>query len=258
VTVKIVPVQAGPLLEVSHLSKTFDGKAVLNDVSFSVDKGQVVVVLGPSGAGKSTLLRAINWLEAPSSGTISVLGHSVSVQKGSHVPERDVHGLRNETAMVFQNFGLWPHLTALQNVCIAPLRVKKRPRGEVVPEAEALLARVGLADKANAFPSQLSGGQKQRVGIARALAMRPSLLLLDEPTSALDPELVGEVLTVIKDLAARHTSMLVVTHEIGFAREIADRVLFLENGVLVEDQNAKDFFFKAENPRVEQFLARHR
>jgi polar amino acid transport system ATP-binding protein len=248
----------GNILEVSNLSKSFDGKKVLDNVSFSVSSGEVVAVLGPSGAGKSTLLRAINWLEPPEEGAITVLGTRVAARPDKRaIAERELAILRKSTAMVFQGFALWPHLTVLQNVTLAPLHVYKRPRAEVISEAEGLLERVGLADKRDALPSRLSGGQKQRVGIARALAMRASLLLLDEPTSALDPELVGEVLAVIKGLALQHTTMLVVTHEIAFAREMADRVLFLDGGKLLEDTKADLFFSATPSLRAQQFLARH-
>jgi polar amino acid transport system ATP-binding protein len=252
-------VPASALLQVEHLSKQFAGKAALDDISFSVSKGEIVAILGPSGAGKSTLLRSINWLEPPSSGSITMLGNRISAEpNGRPIADRELDILRKGTAMVFQHFALWPHLTVIQNITLSPLHVHRRPREEVVEEAEALLSRVGLADKRNAFPSQLSGGQKQRVGIARALAMRAPLLLLDEPTSALDPELVGEVLAVIQDLARQHMTMLVVTHEISFAREIANRVLFMDGGRLLEDASAHQFFSSTENLRSRQFLARHR
>lgn len=246
------------VLKVEHLSKHFAGKAALDDIGFSVAKGEVVAILGPSGAGKSTLLRSINWLEPPDSGSVTILGNSVSAPAyGRSIAERELEILRKGTAMVFQNFALWPHLTVLQNITLAPLHIHKRPRSEVIDEAEALLRRVGLTDKRDAFPSKLSGGQKQRVGIARALAMRAPLLLLDEPTSALDPELVGEVLAVIKDLAGQHMTMLAVTHEISFAREVAGRVLFMDNGRLLEDTSAALFFSSKGTPRSRQFLARH-
>lgn len=245
--------QSAPVLDIRGLSKTFGGHRAVDDVSLVVQKGEVVVILGPSGAGKSSLLRAINWLEPPSTGTVSLHGLSVTAP----APDRQVERLRRDTAMVFQNFSLWPHLTALQNVALAPIRVQKRPKSEVIAEASALLERVGLADKRDAYPSQLSGGQKQRIGIARALAMKPQLLLLDEPTSALDPELVGEVLAVIKSLAGQHTTMLIVTHEIGFAREVADRILFMEHGRITEDAPSHLFFSSQQSDRVKQFLSRH-
>jgi polar amino acid transport system ATP-binding protein len=195
---------------------------VLDDINLRVQRGETVCLLGPSGSGKSTLLRCINWLEKPDSGQVYLSGEPIGVTTGGVVmSDRDLSRIRTRIGMVFQHFALWPHLTVLQNVMEAPVQVQRRPKAEVRQEAEALLAKVGLIDKRDVFPAKLSGGQKQRVGIARALAMRPELLLFDEPTSALDPELVGEVLAVMRALAADGMTMVVVTHEMGFAREAA-------------------------------------
>src|SRR5450756_377750 len=202
------------VLDVAGVSKRFGDIEVLSDVSFTVDKGETVCVLGPSGSGKSTLLRCINWLEQPDAGQIYLNGKRVGVNNaGIVMGDRDLSQIRTRIGMVFQHFALWPHLTVLQNLMEAPVQVQKRPKAEVRDEALALLAKVGLIDKRDAFPARLSGGQKQRVGIARALALRPDLLLFDEPTSALDPELVGEVLVVMRDLAREGMTMVVVTHE---------------------------------------------
>src|ERR1700731_1253768 len=223
------------VLDVAGVSKRFGDIEVLSDVSFQVDKGETVCVLGPSGSGKSTLLRCINWLERPDAGQIYLNGTRIGINgAGIVMGDRDLSKVRTRIGMVFQHFALWPHLTVLQNLMEAPVQVQKRPKAEIRDEALALLAKVGLLDKRDAFPAKLSGGQKQRVGIARALAMRPDLLLFDEPTSALDPELVGEVLVVMRDLAREGMTMVVVTHEMGFAREAASRVLFLDRGRVVE------------------------
>ena len=229
-----------------------------SDVSFQVDKGETVCVLGPSGSGKSTLLRCINWLERPDAGQIYLKGQPVGVMaSGVVMNDRDLSRLRTRIGMVFQHFALWPHLTVLQNVTEAPIQVQRRPKAEALDEALALLAKVGLADKRDAFPSRLSGGQKQRVGIARALAVRPDLLLFDEPTSALDPELVGEVLLVMRDLAREGMTMVVVTHEMGFARDAATRVIFLDRGRVVEQAPPEQFFARPQTERARQFLQRY-
>src|ERR1700738_1323850 len=223
------------VLDVAGVSKRFGDVEVLSDVSFKVDKGETICVLGPSGSGKSTLLRCINWLERPDAGQIYLNGERVGINgAGIVMSDRDLSQIRTRIGMVFQHFALWPHLTVLQNLMEAPVQVQKRPKAEVHDEALALLAKVGLIEKRDAFPAKLSGGQKQRVGIARALAMRPDLLLFDEPTSALDPELVGEVLVVMRDLACEGMTMVIVTHEMGFARDAATRVLFLDRGRVVE------------------------
>jgi polar amino acid transport system ATP-binding protein len=246
------------VLDVAGLSKTFGAVEVLCDVSFQVDKGETVCVLGPSGSGKSTLLRCINWLERPDAGQIYLNGKQIGVTAaGTVMTDRDLSAVRTRIGMVFQHFALWPHLTVLQNVTEAPIQAQKRPKAEVRDEALALLSKVGLIDKRDAFPARLSGGQKQRVGIARALALRPDLLLFDEPTSALDPELVGEVLVVMRDLAREGMTMVVVTHEMGFARDAATRVMFLDRGRVVESGSPEKFFTQPETERARQFLQRY-
>ena len=249
---------SSPVLSVVGVSKSFGDNEVLSDVSFQVGKGETICVLGPSGSGKSTLLRCINWLERPDVGQIHLNGEPVGVTSGGVVMnDRRLSRIRTRIGMVFQHFALWPHLTVLQNLMEAPVQVQRRPKAEIRDEALALLAKVGLSDKRDAFPARLSGGQKQRVGIARALAMRPDLLLFDEPTSALDPELVGEVLVVMRDLAREGMTMVIVTHEMGFAREAATRVLFLDRGRVVETGPPDRFFSRPETERARQFLQRY-
>jgi polar amino acid transport system ATP-binding protein len=250
--------QNSKVLDVAGISKKLGAVEVLCDVSFQVDKGETVCVLGPSGSGKSTLLRCINWLERPDAGQIYLNGKQIGVTTGGTVmTDRDLSQVRTRIGMVFQHFALWPHLTVLQNVTEAPIQAQKRPKAEVRDEALALLSKVGLIDKRDAFPARLSGGQKQRVGIARALALRPDLLLFDEPTSALDPELVGEVLVVMRDLAREGMTMVVVTHEMGFARDAATRVMFLDRGRVVESGSPEKFFTQPETERARQFLQRY-
>lgn len=248
------------VLQLNGISKSFGSNHVLKDVSLKVQKGETVCLLGPSGCGKSTLLRCINWLEVPDAGTVYLSGARMGVREASSVKMTDAQlaRARARVGMVFQHFALWPHLTVLQNVMEAPLHVLKRDRNEVRREAEALLERVGLADKRDAFPSRLSGGQKQRVGIARALAMKPDILLFDEPTSALDPMLVGEVLGVMRALASEGATMVIVTHEMEFARQVASRVVFMDAGQVVETAPPKQFFSAPETARAQQFLARFR
>ena len=247
-----------PVLNVVGVSKSFGANEVLSDVGFQVGKGETVCVLGPSGSGKSTLLRCINWLERPDAGQIHLNGEPVGISSGGVVmTDRALSKIRTRMGMVFQHFALWPHLTVLQNLMEAPIQVQKRARAEVRAEALALLSKVGLSDKRDAFPARLSGGQKQRVGIARALAMRPDLLLFDEPTSALDPELVGEVLVVMRDLAREGMTMVVVTHEMGFARDAASKVLFLDRGRVVETGAPDRFFTRPDTERARQFLQRY-
>jgi polar amino acid transport system ATP-binding protein len=246
------------VLDVAGVSKRFGDNEVLSDVSLQVDKGETVCVLGPSGSGKSTLLRCINWLEQPDAGQIYLNGQRVGVSgAGIAMSDRELSRIRTRIGMVFQHFALWPHLTVLQNLMEAPVQVQRRPKAEVREEALALLAKVGLSEKRDAFPSRLSGGQKQRVGIARALAMRPDLLLFDEPTSALDPELVGEVLVVMRELAREGMTMVIVTHEMGFARDAATRILFLDHGKAVETGPPDKFFANPETERARQFLQRY-
>ncbi len=247
------------VLNIRGLSKRFGDRLVLDDISLQVEKGTTVCVLGPSGSGKSTLLRCVNWLEQPDSGEIFLSGKRVGLRPGGVVPmsPAELAALRARIGMVFQHFNLWPHLTVLQNLIEAPVHVQKRPRRQVIAEAEELLERVGLSAKRDAFPARLSGGEKQRVGIARALAMRPELLLFDEPTSALDPELVGEVIAVMKTLAKGGMTMLVVTHEMGFAREAADQIVLLDQGRVIERSAPEPFFSSPKSARARQFLQRY-
>ncbi len=242
--------------------KQFDGVEVLRDVSLDVAKGSTVCIVGPSGSGKSTFLRCINWLEEPTSGAIQLGGALMGVKPDANgrmqrMSPRELAAARTHVSMVFQHFALWPHLTVLGNVIEAPIHVLKRPRGEVIAEGRVLLDRVGLLDKADAFPHTLSGGQKQRVAISRALAMRPKVLLFDEPTSALDPEMVGEVLNVMRDLAAEGLTMLVVTHEMAFAREVADTVVFFDGGRIIETGEPEAFFTAPKTERARRFLTRY-
>jgi polar amino acid transport system ATP-binding protein len=246
------------VLTVVGVSKSFGAVEVLSDVSLRVDNGETICVVGPSGSGKSTLLRCINWLEVPDAGQIFLNGTRIGVTRsGMVMTDRDLSKIRTRIGMVFQHFALWPHLTVLQNIMEGPIQVQRRPKAEVREEALALLLKVGLIEKRDAFPARLSGGQKQRVGIARALAMRPDLLLFDEPTSALDPELVGEVLLVMRDLAREGMTMVIVTHEMGFAREAATRVLFLDRGRAVETGSPDRFFGNPATERARQFLQRY-
>ena len=247
-----------PLLSVQSLRKSYGSLRVLDDISFTVAPGDTVCLLGPSGSGKSTLLRCINWLEHPDSGRILIDSQPIGVTSGGVVMnDQQLAQVRTRIGMVFQQFALWPHLTVLQNVMEAPVHVQRRAKDEVRAEAEALLHRVGLFDKRDVFPARLSGGQKQRVGIARALAMKPALMLFDEPTSALDPELVGEVLAVMRDLSAEGMTMLVVTHEMSFAREAASRVILMDGGLIVETGMPEQFFSAPITERGRQFLQRY-
>ena len=246
------------ILSVARLSKSFGSLQVLDNISFGVARGETVCLLGPSGSGKSTLLRCINWLERPDAGRIVLDGQPIGITSGGVVMgDRELSLMRTRIGMVFQHFALWPHLTVLQNVMEAPVHVQRRPKDEVRAEAEALLQRVGLFEKRDVFPARLSGGQKQRVGIARALAMKPALLLFDEPTSALDPELVGEVLAVMRDLASEGMTMVVVTHEMAFARDVASRVIFMDRGAVVETGTPEVFFNAPTTERAQQFLLRY-
>ena len=248
-----------PVLELRGISKSFGTLEVLSDISLKIARGETVCIVGPSGSGKSTLLRCINWLERPDSGAVLLNGRRVGLRAGGHIAmsDKELAQIRTRIGMVFQHFALWPHLTVLQNVMEAPLHVQKRPRLEVRETAEALLVKVGLADKRDVFPAQLSGGQKQRVGIARALAVRPDLLLFDEPTSALDPELVGEVIVVMRELARDGMTMVIVTHEMGFARDAATRIVFIDRGQVVETGSPAQFFSAPATDRARQFLQRY-
>ncbi|MCF0240037.1 MAG: amino acid ABC transporter ATP-binding protein [Streptococcus gallolyticus] len=236
------------MLEISDLKKSYGEHNVLDNLSFSVDEGEVLVILGPSGCGKSTLLRCINGLESIQSGVVSLEGEEI-LNNPKELPL-----IRQKIGMVFQSYDLFPHLTVLKNLLLAPIRAQKRQRKEVEAEALELLERVGLAGRENSFPHELSGGQKQRVAIARALAMEPDIILFDEPTSALDPEMVGEVLQVMKAIAKSGTTMIIVTHEIGFAKEVADRIVFLENGELIADMLPEEVNSSYPNQRVANFL----
>ncbi|MER6379688.1 amino acid ABC transporter ATP-binding protein [Streptomyces sp. NPDC001250] len=248
------------MVDIRSVHKSFGSLDVLNGIDLQVRAGEVTVVLGPSGSGKSTLLRTVNHLEKVDRGEISVDGALVGYRRVGNklyeLPEREVLRQRTRIGFVFQNFHLFPHLTVLDNVVEAPVSALKRPRKEAVAGARRLLERVGLGDKADAYPRQLSGGQQQRVAIARALALEPKLLLFDEPTSALDPELVGEVLDVIRDLAARGTTMIVVTHEIAFAREVADTVVFMAGGRIVEQGPPGEVLDRPRQERTRAFLAK--
>ncbi|MFJ5778287.1 amino acid ABC transporter ATP-binding protein [Streptomyces sp. NPDC093094] len=248
------------MVDIRSVHKSFGSLEVLRGIDLTVRAGEVAVVLGPSGSGKSTLLRTVNHLEKVDRGTISVDGSLIGYRRSGNrlheLPEREVLAQRTRIGFVFQNFRLFPHLTVLENVVEAPVSVGKRSRREAVAAARALLDRVGVADKAGAYPRQLSGGQQQRVAIARALALEPALLLFDEPTSALDPELVGEVLDVIKDLARRGTTMIVVTHEIGFAREVADTVVFMDAGRIVEQGPPGEVLDAPRHERTRAFLSK--
>lgn len=237
-------------IHVTNLKKNFGKLEVLKDISMDVSEGEVVVLLGPSGSGKSTFLRCLNQLETATAGQILVDGHNVTDK------HTDINKVRQNIGMVFQHFNLFNHLTVMDNMTLAPVHLKVMTKDEARKKAMELLTRVGLADKAEAFPSQLSGGQKQRVAIARALAMKPDIMLFDEPTSALDPEMVGEVLAVMKELAKEGMTMVVVTHEIGFAREVADRVVFMEGGYIVEQGTPEEVLAHPKEPRTIDFLSK--
>lgn len=241
----------GTLLKIRNIMKNFGDLEVLKDISMDVQEGEVIVIIGPSGSGKSTFLRCINQLETPTSGEIWYKDKNVMDPKQTHL--RD---FREEVGMVFQRFNLFPMKTVLQNVMLAPVLTKKKDKVAARAKAMELLEKVGLADKANAKPSTLSGGQQQRVAIARALAMEPAALLFDEPTSALDPELVGDVLNVMKNLAREGMTMIVVTHEMGFARDVADRVIFMADGYIVEEGKPEEIFSHPKNDRTKTFLSR--
>jgi polar amino acid transport system ATP-binding protein len=247
------------LVEIRNVTKSYGGVEVLRDVTLTITPGEVVTILGPSGSGKSTLLRTINHLEAVDSGWVSIdgtlIGYDHRGGKLHELRERHVLRRRTQVGMVFQNFNLFPHLTAVQNIVAAPVSLRRLSKSDAHELAVGLLETVGLADKADAYPRQLSGGQQQRVAIARALALQPKVLLFDEPTSALDPELVGEVLDVIRDLAELGTTLVIVTHEIGFAREVSDRVVFIDNGVVLEVGPPAEVLDSPRHPRAREFLA---
>ncbi|GAB1529313.1 MULTISPECIES: amino acid ABC transporter ATP-binding protein [Brevibacillus] len=240
------------MIKIDNITKSFGQLNVLKGITTNIGKGEVVAIIGPSGSGKSTLLRCINLMETPTTGTITINGQEITA------PKADVMGIRQQIGMVFQHFHLFPHMSVLKNLTYAPMKVKGMSAAEAEQKARELLARVGLADKADAFPSRLSGGQKQRVAIARSLVMEPQIMLFDEPTSALDPEMVKEVLEVMKGLADSGMTMAIVTHEMRFAEEVSDRILFLDDGRLLEDTPPKEFFQKPRSERAQQFLEKVR
>ena len=255
-----VPAKSAEIIQVKNLKKHYNKGAIkaLDDVSVNVLRGEVLVVIGPSGSGKSTLLRSLNLTEVPTDGHIIFDGVDITSKKVPNEKGRmvklNIDRHRQRMGMVFQHFNLFPHKTILDNMTLAPIKVKHIPKAEAEKKAMALLERVGLADRAGAYPIQLSGGQKQRVAIVRALMMEPDVMLFDEPTSALDPEMVGEVLDVMKELAKEGMTMVVVTHEMGFAREVSDRVLFMDGGVVLEENTPENLFSNPQNPRTQEFL----
>lgn len=236
------------MIEVKNLTKKYGNNVILNNISETINKGEKIVIIGPSGAGKSTFLRCLNLLETPDSGSIILDGTDITAK------DTDINKLRRKMGMVFQHFNLFPHLTVLQNITLAPVTLKIQTKEQAEENAIKLLKRIGLADKANAYPSSLSGGQKQRIAIVRTLAMNPEVILFDEPTSALDPEMVGEVLSLMKDLAKEGMTMAVVTHEMGFAKEVATRVLFMDGGIIAEDGTPQEIFENPKCDRLKQFL----
>ncbi len=238
------------LIRAEGVRKSFSGKEVLKGIDLDIHEGEVVVIIGPSGSGKSTFLRCLNLLEAPTGGHIYFKDVDITEKK----VDIDLH--RQKMGMVFQHFNLFPHMDILKNMTIGPVKLLKKSQDEAEKYAMTLLERVGLVDRSHAYPSQLSGGQKQRIAIVRALCMQPEVMLFDEPTSALDPEMVGEVLQVMRDLAREHMTMAVVTHEMGFAREVADRVVFLEDGILMEQNDPQNFFDHPQNERLKSFLGK--
>lgn len=238
------------LFEIKDLCKDFGENKVLKNINTTISQGEVVVIVGPSGSGKSTFLRSLNLLEEPSGGQILYKGLDIMD------PRTNINEYRQHIGMVFQHFNLFPHKTILQNMTLAPIQLLKRSKDEAEAEAMQLLERVGLVEKANAYPSQLSGGQKQRIAIVRSLCMHPEVMLFDEPTSALDPEMVGEVLNVMSDLARDGMTMVIVTHEMGFAKEVGSRVLFMDEGIIKEENEPKAFFEKPQNPRLKEFLSK--
>ncbi|MGI5907734.1 MAG: amino acid ABC transporter ATP-binding protein [Christensenellales bacterium] len=238
------------MITVKHLSKAFDGQLAVDDVSMEINKGDKIVIVGPSGSGKSTFLRCLNLLEVPTGGEIFFEGQRITD------PKTDINEVRAKMGMVFQQFNLFPHLTVLGNITLAPVRLKRQTKQEAEETANRLLDRVGLTDKRDAYPAQLSGGQKQRIAIVRALAMNPDVMLFDEPTSALDPEMVGEVLDVMRELAEEGLTMVVVTHEMGFAKQVGTRVTFMDEGRIKEEASPEEFFSNPKHPRLRDFLSK--
>ena len=238
------------LFEIKDLCKSFGDNLVLDHISTEIRKGEVVVIIGPSGSGKSTFLRSLNLLEEPTGGSITFEGLNITD------PKCNINKYRQKIGMVFQHFNLFPHKTILENMTLAPMKLLKKTKEEAESQAMELLKRVGLEEKANAYPSQLSGGQKQRIAIVRSLCMNPDVILFDEPTSALDPEMVGEVLNVMRDLAKQGMTMAVVTHEMGFAKEVGTRVVFIDEGQIKEENTPEEFFSNPKNPRLQEFLSK--
>jgi polar amino acid transport system ATP-binding protein len=238
------------VITTKNLKKSFGNHLVLDGISETIEKGEKVVIIGPSGSGKSTFLRCLNLLESPSEGEIWFEGNNITD------PKTNINQLRQKMGMVFQQFNLFPHLTVLENITLAPIKLGLMQKEEAEKRANELLERIGLSDKAKSYPNKLSGGQKQRIAIVRALAMNPDVMLFDEPTSALDPEMVGEVLELMKDLANDGMTMVVVTHEMGFAREVATRILFIDEGQIKEQNEPKEFFLHPKNPRLKEFLSK--
>ncbi len=239
------------MIRVENLEKSFGDLHILKGISTNIEKGEKVVIIGPSGSGKSTFLRCLNLLEKPSAGKIYFEDKELTAMK-----EKELYAVREKMGMVFQHFHLFPHLTIRKNITLAPVKLGLMSQEEADKKAEELLKKVGLADKAEQYPNQLSGGQKQRIAIARSLAMNPDVILFDEPTSALDPEMVGEVLSLMRELADEGMTMVVVTHEMGFAREVASRVMFMDGGYIVEENAPEEFFTNPQNPRLREFLSR--
>lgn len=239
------------MIEVKGLKKSFGELEILKGIDTTINKGEKVVVIGPSGSGKSTFLRCLNRLEKPTSGKIIFEGKDLT-----ELSDRQLCAVREKMGMVFQHFHLFPHLTILNNLTLAPVKLKLMNKADAAAKAKVMLNKVGLADKADAYPNQLSGGQKQRIAIARALCMNPDVMLFDEPTSALDPEMVGEVLNLMKQLADEGMTMVVVTHEMGFAREVASRVMFMDGGCIMEENSPEEFFGNPQNPRLKEFLSK--
>ncbi len=237
------------MIELKDLHKSFGQNQILKGVDLKVNRSEVVVIIGPSGSGKSTLLRCVNYLEVPTSGTVTIDGEIIT-------PKVDINTIRAEVGMVFQHFNLFPHMTVLRNITLAQEKVRKKSRQDAEQTAMELLKKVGLAEKAHAYPDELSGGQQQRVAIARALAMQPKIMLFDEPTSALDPEMVNEVLDVMRDLAESGMTMMCVTHEMGFARQVADRVLFVDQGIILEQGSPDEVFSHPKEKRTQEFLSK--
>ena len=251
------------LLEMNHVKKSFDGNGVLKDISLKVNEGEVVSIIGPSGSGKSTLLRCATLLEKMDGGELIYLGQTAASEKTDkngriqceYASKAELHKIRKCFGLVFQNFNLFPHFSVIKNITDAPIKVQKRDKKEVYAQARELLKKMGLSDKENYYPYQLSGGQQQRVSIARALCMNPDILFFDEPTSALDPELTGEILKVIKDLAAEHITMVIVTHEMSFARDISDRIIFMDDGLIAVEGTPEEVF-SSEHVRMKEFLGK--